>query len=345
MNAKRLMLLASVMMLAGCIEEIPVEFGSRPQLVMNANLMSGRTDHKVYLTVGTEDGFVPPAPDSRILCYVDDELVAEALQEESSEYGEHCLVFDLHADFKAGDHVRLVAESGGERVYAENVFPEPCSASVDSSSVRSEFEKGEWVWNEEEHTNDYVILPYGRVYSFRMTVEDIPGGLTRFQILFPELWKVVGDGEPSLYWDSDLNGHMFFDDNDPVFENVFSPIPPDLEVAIGVSFSSLNYSRIFTDRLFEDGEYAFDFDAVFDQGKIFRYDGDRLMRSYVRFSVATLNEADWRFYNFINSYTGGTELSEPVITVSNVVGGSGYVAALGMTDIVMELKPLDWSLQ
>ena len=37
MNAKRLMLLASVMMLAGCIEEIPVEFGSRPQLVMNAD--------------------------------------------------------------------------------------------------------------------------------------------------------------------------------------------------------------------------------------------------------------------------------------------------------------------
>ena len=145
MNAKRLMLLASVMMLAGCIEEIPVEFGSRPQLVMNANLMSGRTDHKVYLTVGTEDGFVPPASDSRILCYVDDELVAEALQEESSEYREHCLVFDLHADFKAGDHVRLVAESGDINVTGMIETCVEIKANINAFSYEGTVE-GSTVW-------------------------------------------------------------------------------------------------------------------------------------------------------------------------------------------------------
>lgn len=72
---------------------------------------------------------------------------------------------------------------------------------------------------------------------------------------------------------------------------------------------------------------------------------DIVLADGLSFSVATLNEADWRFYNFINSYTSAAELSEPVITVSNVVGGSGYVTALGMSDLVMELKPLDWSLQ
>lgn len=335
-----LSLTAAMLAVSGCIEELSPDFGSEPQLVLNADLMTGRTEHAVYLTVGTPEGLVAPASDSRILCYVNGELVAEDSQGDVQEYEEQFLVFDISADFKAGDRVKLVAESGDMSAYAENVFPEPCEVSVDSSSVRSEVEN--WM-----HTvdGDYVTLPYGRVYSFRMTVKDLPGRGTKFQTLLPELWVQVGDDAPSKY--IEMAGSDFYDEHDPVFENVFSPIPTDVAVATGLSFSILNYSRIFSDRLFSGGEYSFDFDRVVDQGDIFgrRYPYQQLIRSYVRFSVATVNDADWQFYQYINSYTGSSELSEPVSTVSNVVGGSGYVTALGMSDLVMELKPLDWSLQ
>lgn len=317
-----------VMSSTGCMEELALPAGSGPQLVLFANLMSGRDVNTVYLATGDIDGFSTPSADSRILCYVNGELAAVAEQGEESE--SHMLSFALPVVFNTGDHVRLVAESGEMKAYAENVFPEPCVIEVDSTSVRSDV----------VNYGSGNVLPYGRVYSFRMTVKDIPGQETRFQTLIPELWVFKGSSEPELI--RDLRGDKFYDENDPVFENVLSPLPPDVEAATGLAFSVLNVSRIFTDRLFEDAEYAFEFGNVMDQGYLFR-NIRGMIKSRVRFSVATLNEADWQYYKYINAYMSSSPLSEPVISVSNVTGGTGYVSALGMTDLTIELKSLDWT--
>ena len=125
-----LSLTAAMLAVSGCIEELSPDFGSEPQLVLNADLMTGRTEHAVYLTVGTPEGLVAPASDSRILCYVNGELVAEDSQGDVQEYEEQFLVFDISADFKAGDRVKLVAESGDMSSYAENVFPEPLRSNI-----------------------------------------------------------------------------------------------------------------------------------------------------------------------------------------------------------------------
>lgn len=316
-----------LMLLGGCRKEFVMQFSGEPQLILLATLRSGETEHSVYLAIGSGSGYKLPSASAKLSCYVNGspagEFVSQGRPDDSGCFRE----YKLYAEFKPGDEVRISADSDGMQAYAENVFPETCGLTVDSSSVASPI-KG--------------APECARKYSFTMTVEDIPGKPTNFQALIPEIWVKDGESEYDRY--DRIEPVLFYDENDPVFENLMSPISGEMELATSLVFAVSNYSRIFTDRLFEDGEYEFDFIDILDQEKLLRaYGSGTVMQSHVIFTVATLNDEDYEYYKYLNAEQSTSALSEPVVTVSNVVGGMGYVATLGTTSVRMDLKTQDWT--
>lgn len=313
---------AALLLSAACTNYLTLDNSpEEPVLVVNADLVSGEGEHEVWLSVADGGRLVPPGDDAAVRCYVNGELAAWSNE---AERAENFRKFTIEAEFAPGDVVRIEAGSGELEAWAENVFPAACEVEVDSSSVRNTGTAGR---------------DAGRLYSFRMTVHDLPGQASWYRALLPECWvQPAGtDGvtiPPLLV--RELAGD-YYSDTDPIFEGTMSSVIPDPDIAGLLGLSTINHCRVFTDRIFEDGTYSFDFTV----------DQSRLPRIYDRtdsrmvFAMATLNEDDYRYFCYVNAAMTTSLLSQPLTTVCNVRGGLGYVSSMTATKVSIQMKRIE----
>lgn len=326
-QAKEILISAAALLTlaASCITELDIDNSKRdPRLVMNAELTTGKHEHTVFLTVSAMGECSIPEEDAVVRCYVNGEPVTSTSAVETvGDFQRHTIT----ADFSGGDKVRLEAEAGGMKVHAENRFPEACTMSVDSSSVKNPEITG-WTG------------ATGRTYSFTMTVQDPPNQDSWFRALQPECRVIpLGpDGEtPGQIITLKGPDSGYYSDSDPVFGNVQSSAIPDPDISSMLGLSSINSTLVFTDELFKDGSYSFHFEV--DQNELPKT--PKWKNSYMVFSVAAIGEDDYRYFSYVNAARGFSPFSQPISSVSNVTGGLGYVAAMSVTETMLQMAELE----
>lgn len=321
--AAALCLLSGLLFQTACQKDIYVGYTSNdPVLIMNACLMSSQHEHQVILSVGTKDGLRLPDKSAVVKCYINDAYVCQTSSVVEKDQYQMTQIHTIIADFKPGDKVRIEAEADGMKAVAEDVFPRACMIAVDSSSVQS---------------SSNGAYRSARTYSFRLRITDAPGAEDYYRAVNPEYHVTIdGKDEPDNYV-LDMN---YYSDEDVLFSDATSHIPGSVTSASGLEIGVKNIARIFTDRMFENREYSFVFDRQIDQSRLSCGSQFFPIESYIIFRAATISRQSFLFYDYWNQVMCSSPLSEPLPTVSNVGGGTGYVVAMSTEEVRMKLKNL-----
>lgn len=126
-----------------CEEYIPVDLpGPEKMLLVNALMSTGDTTHTVCVGVSTHEK-AEKLKSGHLECWVNGDLVATSDNVEKADGLLYHNVFRFHADFKAGDEVRIVVESDGMRAEATTVaLDAPVIDGVDTTHLNRKSSKG-----------------------------------------------------------------------------------------------------------------------------------------------------------------------------------------------------------
>lgn len=329
MMKRLLTVLVLIMALSSCQKDIVLyrQFIEKP--VMVAELQSSDTVHTVAVAISTPDSLRVPAGEVKVKCYVNGSFVSES---DGYSNGLLCRMCQFKASFAPGDKVKLVVDTEVGTAYAEDTFPKKCQISIDTTSTQFA-----------EYYDD-------RIYSFVMTVADVPGEKTYFKAIVPDChyrFYKYRRYPSAIFFYSEFtrlsDNHYFeaYSIKDPVFNNADSSLPSSVTSATGIEgMVYYNSYLIFTDEDFEDGSYQFVFKDYINQRKYCLMMPDtKSTESFAQFRCATISEKSFRYYRSLN--IKGGELTAPVPTMSNVSGGTGWVSAMTTDEVIVSLKTID----
>lgn len=340
---KRIPYLFTILAVIACQQEIPVRFDEEGgKIVLQGELKTNETLHTLFLSIGSPNGLTDPGDDAKIRCFINGEQTAVSIQDGYDSFEKQVLQRHLiPATFHPGDQVRFEASVNGSTVIVETTVPSPPVIQVDSTSVRS-------LPDYTPHEMGQIEKIEARTYQFRLTLHDIPGQEDCYKTLTPQIYytdnPVEGDAAPGP-GDKIIPhlGSKLLKTDDPVYTNVSSPIPAEVEAYTGLSLGGTNAQLIFTDKLFRNDKKGFLLNPL-DQLEYVDYENffssDKIYRCTIVFEAATICEEAFRYYNSVNNYLGAGPFNEPVPLQSNVVGGYGFVHIMAVAQQRIRLKDL-----
>ena len=326
---------------AGCYEEILIPTEDKdPVLVMNAQMDNLEEVHVVNLSVSLLSK-VEPLPGATVKVYVNDALVAEAVEmNEENPWNRTSYAFE--AVFHPGDEVRIEARKDAFNASSTAVVPPAVPiASVDTSSVRMTYL---------DDTSEYMQL--------KVRFKDLPGsswyGVDHRYIDVWEYLDEEGNASPEYTAVGNYYGYLETGFDPVISEGSGKTSGSDL----GALLSAENYYNCFADdpiadqectlRVmlfkwnFELSEYRYGLyvpewmDNNPDAWTILTNMPVRVSRTCI-FRLRSLDFSQYHYLKALNNLeTFGTEVSflvEPTTLPTNVEGGLGFVGIETITEM------------
>lgn len=293
--------------LVACVrEETFISEGVDEMIILNAQIDASQTTHYAYL--GVSDASVVRRLEGAVLtCYVNDEVVSEA-EEQENKMGEKIQVlYKFEAELKPGDRVRLEAEADGAKVYAEVVVPDTTGrmVKVDTTTFGAEMHFNVTVRNEAEDRGFYRLRL--RMRSFVAYYYE--GAWSRW-------YESIGEKKLSHKNDPILDARLGSSDGDEFF---------------GFGIDSNHYC-LFSDKRFSDRVARIDVSIPLQELNLVATDQyyDMLMIvQEAQLAVLSMDREEYDYLSILNILLEDDYdiegMLEPVSILSNVVGGTGFV--------------------
>lgn len=304
--------------LSSCMKDIDYDVAKDgTKMVLNAQWYTTDTLHYVYLCRSTAAHVTDVEEDLVVSCFVngvpaempDDSWVVESAIGDPKLFMSRC--YPVKATIKAGDEIVLKADSDSCHISAKVTVPPPPEVTVDTSSV-------------------YIVdAEYrDRIYDFTVHLKDNPGENNYYRAFslqgVSNEYRRKSDTVPheTRYY------YVALDESDPVFKSIPVQLPGSMEE------KSSNPAHVFSDELFQGGEYIFRF-SMEDHPLILS--GRTGCERYVPEVYIRMASISWDTYLYCLSsnamdMAGFGSLSEPAIIHENVEGGMGNFSVYSVTE-------------
>ena len=276
------------------------------QVVLNAQWHTTDAVHYVYLCRSRLSRVEDVEKGLKLKCYVNGALACEPETSWAVKSDDTFLsrCFPIRLDLSEGDVVTLTAESDSCDLSASAVVLPPPVFRVDTLSV--------------PFTPGFL----DRVYNIDVVLQDLSGMGNYYQAFSIQArafdYRKKTDTSP---YDT-LYSYCLLDESDPLFNN--SPLR--LPEGIPLSETAMNRSHVFTDYLFNGGEYALHFSF---NDHVFIFNGhsgyERVVPELI-IRMASISKETYLYCsssNSLNEVSGFGSFSEPVVFPDNVTGGIG----------------------
>lgn len=291
--------------LISCDMEKDVEYIDRdrkPKLVLNSICSSDSDSHIVSLGISRPIFNNVSGKDSLISPTVtvrhNDTTIPVLLKSINKDRAE----YKFNAIFEAGDKVEIEAASYGfDNIYGVSEFPS--KAAIDG--VRTS-------WYKEDGVDKLRIS---------VDITDIQDQQNYYRVVVKTKSVILPLAAEEERWETkeiDIS-------QDQIFTDYVGP----------TSQISPNYYRVFSDRVFSDGNYTLKFSINFEPASSWT---DFTVVNYLRIELHNLKEPLFQYLNSISLAHNLDYYSEPVAIYSNISNGFGIIGTYSITSMELQLN-------